>query len=163
MSTSAQRSLLGSILVETVDTTPFTAALSAEIVTALQKAGFSAYDNGHHIAVATTFSNANFAEWECAVIYLSDERTLWIKVIAQRWWLLFTAGDRRQRYEALWEAIDTLQPVFDQFASDGRIVHQGTVGELNLAQAFEDANGRKPSPSELAALEIEIEQLSNAL
>lgn len=132
-----------------------------EVVNTLRQAGFSAYDNRHHIAVATEFPGTEFAEWECAVLYIDEEQTLWVKVLAQRWWLLFTIGDRQQRYEALWEAIDTLEPRLSQFATlVGGNLKLGTIGELNLAQAFEDAHDRKPSPSELAALTAEVERLS---
>lgn len=101
-------------LIQAVDSTPLPSATSDAIAAPIKAAGFGAIDNGHHLLVTTP--NALGEPWECAAIYLEDS-TLWIKVMAKRWWLLFTmdVSDRQSRYEKLWEAIDTLQPRFEEW------------------------------------------------
>jgi hypothetical protein len=141
--------------IQTVDSTPLESELSATILEALRSREFVAQDVGHHIAVRcpNIFQGhfKNQEPWDCAIIYLEDN-TLWIKAIAQRWWCLFNLvpGDEENdpKYQAFWEAIDSLDPLWKSFEASGGNVQQGTMGELQLnKRKLKQASPRSQSRS----------------
>jgi hypothetical protein len=131
---------LSSHIIETVDSTLFSAALSHAIASQFKAARFAVNDIGHHIIVGCLFDSPDVEPMECACIYLDDD-ILWIKAIAARWWFRDTNDDRY--FNAFWKVVDRLkESEFKSFVVSQKF-HEGTVGDLpkpeNCDEGFKEA------------------------
>ena len=115
--------ILSDCLLQDSDPTPLGPETSKTIRQALEASGFDAQDVGSHLSISVSEPPLKPAEF--AIIYLDDDdEVLWIKALAQRWWLLFLLGDRNERFAQFWRAVDALPPM-------NYAVQQGTIGELD--------------------------------